>query len=338
MSAAEALTKAAKPHKFGKIILRTFIALLALIAIIIAILTIRNQILTKRDRAFAADAYGEYYTTPEGAKMNYTVFDNGAEEDAVILPGYGSSSVRYEFDSFMYELKDQYNFIVVEPLGYGLSDGASTERSVSNYCEELHGLLASINRNHYTLIAHSIGGLYSLYYANQYPDEVNAFIGIDATVPHQIDAQTPDIQPENAYKSYKRMRVLLYGTGINRVMTERSFDQYTGTLLAHLSETDIEKARALNVSNTINDTLLDEMRMYAPNMHECYDMKFPESIPVLYVLSQSNCNTIAGWKDFHSAHITAPESKITVIDGGHFLHNENLNGLKTEITAWLASL
>lgn len=336
MSASTTVTKAAKPHKFGKIILRTFIVILALIAVLIAILAIRNQILTKRDRAFAADAYGEYYTTPQGAKMNYTIIDNGAEEDAVILPGYGSASVRYEFDAFMHDLKDQYNFIVVEPLGYGLSDGASTERSASNFCEELHGLLASINREKYTIIAHSIGGLYSLYYANQYPDEVSAFIGIDATVPHQKDAQLPGIQPENAYKSYKRMRVLLYGTGINRIQTERSSAQ-AAEILPYLSETDFAKAKALNCSASINDTLLDEMRMYAPNMQECYDMQFPESVPVLYVLAKDNCDLIPDWKKYHSDVVTNPDSKVTIIAGGHFLHYTSRDQLTAAIREWHSS-
>ena len=34
-------------------------------------------------------------------------------------------------------------------------------------------------------MAHSIGGLYSVYYANTYPEEIQGFIGIDSSVPKQ---------------------------------------------------------------------------------------------------------------------------------------------------------
>ena len=71
-----------------------------------------------------------------------------------------------------------------------MSDEASTPRTVENYCSELHGLMEYLGIDEYTLIGHSISGAHAVYYANQYPDEVTAFIGIDASVPHK--SRIPD--------------------------------------------------------------------------------------------------------------------------------------------------
>lgn len=322
-----------KPHKVGRILGRILGILILILAVLIAVLSIRHHILSKRDREIYADAYGEYYTTEQGRKMNYTRIESDAKDVAVILPGYGCPTVRYEFDAFVKGLSNQYQFIIVEPLGYGLSDGAVSERNVTNYCEELHGLLTSLQCDKYTLIAHSLGGLYSLYYANQYPDEVQGFIGIDASVPHQCDADQWIAKPEHTYLLYKIMRPLLYGSGINRLLSELSFEQ-TAAQIPTLSEDDKRIAKAIYCAAGINDTLMDEMRMLADNMCECYDMKFPESVPVLYVLAKDNTVTIPEWEQYHKDLVTHPDSRVTVIEGAHYLHFTSLQRLTDEITDW----
>lgn len=37
------------------------------------------------------------------------------------------------------------------------------------------------------MMPHSISGIYSMYYANAYPDEVKAVIGIDFTLPQVLE-------------------------------------------------------------------------------------------------------------------------------------------------------
>lgn len=66
----------------------------------------------------------------------------------------------------------------MEPFGYGLSDQVDTERSIENIIEELYTCLEEIGVHQYYLMAHSISGLYSLYYANTYPEKIHGFIGI----------------------------------------------------------------------------------------------------------------------------------------------------------------
>lgn len=334
MKNTETTAKEKKPRRIGRTIRRILGIILLVLAVVIAVLSVRNHILTKRDRAAYADAYGQFYETKSGDKINYTVIDNGAAKDvAVILPGYGCPTVRYEFDAFVSGLSDRYQFIIVEPLGYGLSDETDVPRTVDNYCTELHDLLDGLDCIRYTLIAHSIGGVYALNYANQYPDEVAGVIGIDASVPHQIDADQWIAKPANTYLAYKVMRPLLYGSGINRLLSELSFEQ-TAAQVPTLSGRDKETARALYCAGGINDTLLNEMELLSDNMNKCYDMKFPESVPVLYVLAKDNCDTIPQWEQWHKDLVTNPDSRVTVIEGSHYLHFTSLQRLTDEIKDW----
>ena len=131
---------------------------------------------------------------------------------AVILPGLECISAHYEFDALAIKLSDKYKVVVYEPPGVGLSDWTDTERSVENYSEELHELMQHLGYDRYTIIAHSMAGLYSLYYANQYPDEVETFIGIDAAAPAPIEEAD-----HKAYVAAKNLRIIMIQSGLVRL-------------------------------------------------------------------------------------------------------------------------
>ena len=162
---------------------------------------------------------------------------------------------------------------------------------------------------------------------------MQGFIGIDASVPHQCDADQWIAKPKNVYFLYKVMRPLLYGSGINRLVSELSFEQ-TAAQIPTLSEDDKRIAKAIYCAAGLNDTLMDEMKMLEANMLECYDMKFPESVPVLYVLAKDNTDTMPDWEQYHKDLVTNPDSRVTVIEGAHYLHLTSLQKLTEEITDW----
>ncbi len=325
--------KSGKARKIVKNIFKVLGIILAVIAAVIVILAIRNVIKNSSDRKKCENAYGEYYTTESGDRINYTFYDSDSEKVAVILPGYGCASVHYEFDSFAKAINDDYKLILVEPLGYGLSDEASTPRTVENYCNELHGLLSSLGYDKYTLIAHSIGGIYSLYYANQYTDEVEAYIGIDSSVPHQQDADIWMAKPKNTALLYKFMNIGLSKTGIYRVLTELGGTKAFDTVPT-LTEDEKEKFLEMSCYTAMNKTQMDEMANIEYNFDKTYDLKFPESVPVLYVLCSSNTEMMPGWEQIHKDLVTNPKSKVIVIEGEHYLHYTSFDALISEIDNW----
>lgn len=72
---------------------------------------------------------------------------------------------------------------MIEPFGYGLSSQTKRERSAQNIVEEIHEVVEILNIDSFILMGHSIAGIYGLNYVNTYPENVQAFVGIDSTVP-----------------------------------------------------------------------------------------------------------------------------------------------------------
>ncbi|WP_270408773.1 alpha/beta fold hydrolase [Microbacterium maritypicum] len=104
-------------------------------------------------------------------------------EDIVLLPGFGTASPVLDFEPLVPELAQDDRVIVVEPFGYGLSDGTDRARTTDNIVTETHAALQELGVDDYVLMGHSIAGIYGIQFANRYPDEVRAFMGIDSSVP-----------------------------------------------------------------------------------------------------------------------------------------------------------
>ncbi len=67
---------------------------------LIVVMTIWNSIETKKDlEVIATTKYGAFYTTSNGDRVNYTLYDSESEQVVVILPGLECISAHYEFDA-----------------------------------------------------------------------------------------------------------------------------------------------------------------------------------------------------------------------------------------------
>lgn len=322
--------KTGKVKRFFKVLGKVIGIIFLILIAAVVVLTIRHQTLKGKDRDKVKNAYGSYFVTENNDRINYTFFDSKSDKVAVLLPGYGCASVRYEFDSFIKEMNDEYKILVVEPLGYGLSDVTDTPRTVENYCNELHSLIKSLGYEKYTLMGHSISGMYCLYYSNIYTDEVEAFIGIDASVPAQTQMDSWMAKPKNIKVVYHILSYAVEKTGIYRFMTELSFKDSRNSIPT-LSDQEAENYKALSVTVPMNKTQINEMDCLEDTVNKTINMKFPESVKVLYVLSKDNCEMMPEWEGLHKDLVTNKDSKVVVIRGAHYLHLTNLQGLVREI-------
>ena len=116
-------------------------------------------------------------------------------------------------------------------------------------------------------------------------------------------------------------------------MNELSIDAIMAQIPT-LTADDKDKVLAMYSTFQLTDTQMNEMELLDRNMKKCYDLKFPESVPVLYVLAKDNCDTMAEWESYHKDLVTAPKSVVTIIDGQHYLHYTNLDGLIEKIEHW----
>lgn len=117
-------------------------------------------------------------------KMRAYIKGNG--KALILLSGWATENPINDFKPLMDELSYNFKVVVLEYFGYGKSDIVETNRSNKTMVEEIRTALLKLNiKPPYILMPHSMSGLYCLYYANQYPNEVYAIIGLDMSLPQK---------------------------------------------------------------------------------------------------------------------------------------------------------
>lgn len=282
-----------------------------------------NYICKRIELPKTEEAYGNQINV-NGKRMSIECMgeETNPKPPIVLLPGLGSPSPVLEFKPLADELSNNFRVITVEPLGYGLSDPTSNKRSVENIVEELHSCLQELGLSQYYLMVHSISGLYSVYYANQYPEEVCGFIGIDSSVPKQNENEPFDTAKLNMISAY--MGKIKHGLGVSRLLSIGNPQKavYADPGYPYSVE-ELEIFRTLTIDKSYNNTVMNELKMLTKNLETVRDMKFPENIPVLNFVSKQNCEIFPDWEQLHREVIANKEnSKLVILDGGHYLHLE----------------
>lgn len=309
--------------------------LLALI-LVLAVMVVWNYACKRNEAGKVKDVYGQ---SVEVAGKNMFVDIKGEENETtiILLPGWGSPSPVLEILPLAEQLSEEYRVITIEPFGYGLSDVAGTERNIDTIVEELHECVKELGCNQYYLMAHSLSGLYSLYWANVYPQEVQGFIGIDPSVPKQSDEEPFPISMVALNKLSAYLQKVKNITGITRLQSVGYPEKAIYADLSYgYSEKELEVYRILSMDYIYNRDVMNEMNHMEETLEIVRDMKFPESMPVLQFISSSNCEIMDLWEPLHREVITeADRSEVIRLDGGHYLHFERQQEIAEKVNGWI---
>lgn len=288
------------------ILLKIFGAIVIAFALFIATVYFVN-VFSNKSEAGKIKPYGQSVAV-DGKNMNVLIQGKG-EETVVLLPGYGTPAPALDFKPLIDELSPFYKVVVIEPFGYGLSDITEKERTTENMVSEIHEALQQLNITHYTLMGHSISGIYGLDYVNKYPNEVNAFVGIDSSVPTQGGNDDPF--PTDVYKLLKK-------SGFYRLLMKLAPDQL---IAPAVDDETREQIRMLSLKNTFNPNNLSEGENFGPNFKAAEDLTFPKDLPVIFFL-QANDTETEGWIPLHEEQVkNSLHGKVMTFEGGHYLHH-----------------
>ncbi|MNW39085.1 haloalkane dehalogenase [compost metagenome] len=296
-----------------KVIAAVVIAILLFIAIVYTVNKISSHSEQKR-----MEPYGQHVSV-DGKQMNVFIQGQG-EETVVILPGYGTAAPALDFKPLISELIPYYKVVVIEPFGYGLSDQTQKERSTANIVSEIHEALQSLQVDRYILMAHSISGLYSLDYVNQYPNEVSAFIGLDSSVP-SLSEQKVDSSVTEPIKWFRNL-------GFARLQLKLGADPYDG--LPYDEQTK-EQLNILIRKNMYNTTQLNEAVSMYSNFKAAEQLTFPPNLPVLFFV-QANHPVTDQWIPEHEKQIEdSVYGEMVLLDAGHYLYRSHPKEISKKI-------
>ncbi|MGT2712772.1 alpha/beta fold hydrolase [Streptococcus oriscaviae] len=132
--------------------------------------------------------------TLKDKKMNVLVEGEG-EQTLVFMAGGGTISPILDFQALTSQLKAQFRIVVIEKFGYGFSEDIDEPRDIQTIVTDTRSALKQLGiQGPVILCPHSLSSLEALYWANHYPNEVAAIIGLDMAFPasyQTMDINTP---------------------------------------------------------------------------------------------------------------------------------------------------
>lgn len=250
-------------------------------------------------------------------------------ETLVFLSGNGTSSPVYDFKSLYTLLSDHYRIAVVEKQGYGFSAITDSPRDVHTMMTQTRMALAEAGiRAPYILVPHSASGLEAIYWANKYPGEVKAIIGLDIAVPE-------------AYENLKinlplfRFASFLAKVGVTRWIPQAS----ESSAMKHgtLTEEDKEINRAVFYRRTATKNMFNEVKQIHSNAETVGSLPIPD-VPIL-LFASNGLGT--GWdketwsKTQRTFIQDARQGRLIELDVSHSVHNMESHKIATETKKFL---
>lgn len=265
----------------------------------------------------------------DGHNMSIYVEGTG-DTTLVFMSGGGTCSPILDFKSLYSLLSDKYQIAVVEKFGYGFSDIVNKDRDIDSILEDTRTALAAAGLNApYVLCPHSMSGLEALYWAQKYPDEVSAIIGLDMAVPEYYDSMNINIPLIRAANWAAHI-------GITRLIPNISDSdaiQY-GTL----SEDEKEIYRAVFFDRTATVTMLNEMERVKESAEKVSSMGVPQ-LPMLLFLSDGSGGTgfeKEAWRKIPLQYLSQVEGgEYIELDCPHYVHDYEYKAISESIIAFL---
>ena len=308
--------------KLLKIMLISICTIITIMVVFLATVYFVNLISNEREKGKIED-YGQKVLV-DGKQMNVLIQGDG-KETIVLLPGYGTASPVLDFKPLVNELSPYYRVVVIEPFGYGLSDDTDKVRTSQNIVDEIHECLQKLNIKKYTLMGHSIFGIYGLEYVNQYEKEVKAFVGIDNSVPKQETDELPVSSLQ-----------LLNQSGLYRLLLKVNPDQL---VMPNVDDQTKDQIKMLTFRNFLDESQASEAENITNNFKNAQRLHFPKSLPVVFYLADQTEKETPSWKPMHEELLkNVDHGKVVTFKGGHYLHHTKSKEIAADFREFLSNI
>ena len=313
--------------KGTKRILRVLLWLVIIIIILILICFVYHRYMLKKEEKLRKPL-GQLIDI-NGKNMSIYVEGSGSKT-LVFLSGGGTCSPILDFKSLYSLLSDQYRIVVVEKFGYGYSDIVDEDRNIQTILPETRLALNKAGiEGPYVLCPHSMSGIEALYWAQEYPDEIEAIIGLDMAVPEYY---------ENMKINLPLMKLGQFGAaaGITRLipaLAESDAIKY-GTL----TEEEKNIYRAMFYYRTATETMIDEAKSIKENAKIVAQNGVPQVAMLLFISDGTGGTGFdkETWRRIPKEYISEVEcGEYIELDCPHYVHDYEYERISEEIKSFL---
>lgn len=302
-----------------KVILIIFVA----IVLLVIISFVRHKICSSNEKDLLTPL-GELV---EVNGYNMSVYTEGSgDKTLVFMSGGGTCSPILDFKSLYSLLSNEYKIAVVEKFGYDFSDVVDENRDVDTILSETRMALDKAGiESPYVLCPHSMSGLEALYWAQKYPQEVEAIVGLDMAVPGYYDEMNISIPI---------MKLGHYGAALGITRWIPSLAESDAIKFGTLSDKEKEIYRALFYQRTATVTMINEAKVVKDNANVVKENGIPQ-LPMLLFISDGSGGTgftEEKWRSIPKEYITGSDNAIYIeLDCPHYVHDYEYEEISKEI-------
>ena len=262
---------------------------------------------------------------------NMSVYTEGdGDKTFVFMSGSGTCSPILDFKSLYSLLSNEYKIAVVEKFGYGFSDVVDKNRDIDTILSETRMALDKAGiEPPYVLCPHSMSGLEALYWAQKYPEEVEAIVGLDMAVPDYYDEMNINIP-------IMRLGQYCAGLGITRWIP--SLAESNAIKSGTLSQKEKEIYRAIFYQKTATVTMIDEAKAVKKNAGVVKEKGIPQ-VPMLLFISDGSGGTgftKEKWRSIPKEYISnCDNARYIELDCPHYVHDYEYQRISEEIRSFI---
>lgn len=285
---------------------------IVIIIVLITISYINHKIhLSKEDKLFVPNGQ---LVEVNGHSMHVYMEGKG-DITLVFMSGGGTSSPVLDFKSLYSLLNDKYKIAVVEKAGYGFSDIVDVERDIDTILSETREALSKAEiSGPFILCPHSMSGIEALYWAQKYPDEVMAIIGIDMAIPESYDDY-------NINMPLIKLSAFAANVGVTRWIP--SIAESDAVNYGTLTDEEKELYKVIFYRRTATKTMLNEVEEIKTSASKVKEKGVPNT-PILMFSSngQGTGWDENAWRTLQNNYIERAENgEIICLDCSHYVHD-----------------
>ena len=261
---------------------------------------------------------------------NMSVYIEGTGDmTLVFMSGGGTCSPILDFKALYSLLSSRYRIAVVERFGYGFSDIVDKRRDIDSILEDTRAALAGAGLTApYVLCPHSMSGLEALYWAQKYPNEVRAIIGLDVAVPEYYDGMKIKMPLMRIAGCAARIGMTRFILGVS---------DCDAVKYGILSDAEKEIFKAVFYSRTLSITMLNETEMVKENAERVKAMGVPQLPMLLFISDGSETGFDRDtWRRIQTEYISqADNGSYIELDCPHYVHNHEYHVISQSIETFL---
>lgn len=346
--------------KIPKRLIKIGLILLVIFTLFLLCSFINHRIKVKQDLSFLKDYDTGKIIGIDNKKVNYKIFNEENKENTIVLMGgSGVSDLSLSFEPLAKNLNAK--IILINRPGYGFSDDTNEKATIEYIVNFYRDVLKELNIiDKIYLMPHSISGMYAMYWAEFYPNEINGIIGLDIGSPYLYVEE-----PNNKFTNY--LSYLGSKFGIHRYIYKmgdsntaiKNYDMYESDYFQaiwfmnsinpyskfNLSEENLIKDNANKVIKSLNGNYYNINKLYiiADSINGEFYKKYEKANLMNYYKNEEKVKTYiettkTSQEKKRNTLKTDEKTKFKFIEGPHLLYYYPTEELIQTINNFLKSI